>query len=141
MSAIAHGHAPPSPAPFAPGRLTSELAATDAGKIRDVARHSSGVVSSLDLDYVELNSTWPIFALRGGGGFTLFATQRDETLHPQQGKSFVQDQARRNWGLDLAPGQYQVIIAHRIVMDAVRIPAGGAPIEVLGMGGGIYAEG
>jgi len=141
MSALAHGAAAPSPAPFAEGKHTSELAQQDAAFISAAAAHRDANLGSAQVGYIDLNFPTPVFALQGGGGFTMFATQRDETLLPAQGQVFAQDQSRRNYGVDLAPGQYPQITMHSIVIVPARMPAGGAPVQVLGSGGGIYSEG
>jgi hypothetical protein len=141
MSAIAHGAAAPSPAAFADGQRTSELAQQDAAFISAAAAHRSANVGSVQVGYIDLNFPTPVFALQGGGGFTMFATQRDETLMPAPGQLFVQDQSRGNYGVDLAPGQYPQITIHSIVIVPAHMPAGGAPVQVLGSGGGVYSEG
>jgi hypothetical protein len=140
MGGIAHGHPAPA-ASFAPGPHTTQVAEADAAELRDPSTPSHGVVSSVDLGYLELNFPTPVYALSGGGGFTLFATERDETLHPGSGQDFVQDASRHNWGIDVAPGQYQQIAMRSIVVCAVRLPEGGAPADVVGSGGGVYSAG
>ncbi len=141
MSTLGHGGPTPSPAAFAPGTHTTGLAEQDATFAAAAAAHQRGSVGGVDLDYIPLNFPTPVFALSGGGGFTLLAVQRDETLHPLPGQSFLQDANRKNYGLDLAPGQYQVITMHSVLMLAAHMPAGGAPVEVVGLGGGVYSEG
>jgi len=141
MSGLAHGSTPASTAPFADGQFTSGLAQKDAAFIAKAAAHQSGSVGSVQLGYIDLNFPTPVFALKGGGGLTMAAVQRDETLLPAQGQAFLQDQSRNNWGVELAPGQYQQITMHSIVILAVRMPAAGAPMQVMGSGGGVYSEG
>jgi len=141
MQATVHGTPAPSPAPFAPGKLTSEAAAQDAALLSDPVGHSKGVLSSVDLDFAAGAASAPVFGLAGGGGFTLVAARRVETLHPAQGRALLQDAQRRNYGADLAPGQYAQITVQSLMVLAARIPAGGAPAEAVGSGGGVYQEG
>lgn len=141
MSGLAHGATPAAGAPFADGRYTTALAQQDATFISSAAAHRSGAVGSVQLGYIDLNFPTPVFALKGGGGLTMASVQRDETLLPSQGQAFLQDQARNNWGIELAPGQYAQITMHSIVILAVRMPAAGASMQVLGSGGGVYSEG
>jgi hypothetical protein len=141
MQSVAHGTPAPSPAPIAPGKLTSEAAASDAAMLNDPAGHSKGSLSAVDIDYAALAQAAPVFGLSGGGGLAVFATQRTQTLHPNSGQALLQDPQRHNYGVDLAPGQYQQIAAQSVVVLAVRLPADGAPAEVLGSGGGITQEG
>ena len=140
MSALAHGATPAAAPPFAAGKYTTDQAGREAAYLRDPGGHSRGLVGSAEVSYTELNFPTPVFALKGGGGFTMFATQRNETLHPTAGQAFFQDAARHNYGADLAPGQYGQISTQTIVVVAARMPAGGAPVDVLGEGGGVYTE-
>ena len=141
MGDLANGAVAPSPVPFADGPHTSELAQRDATFIEHAAAHSTGSVGSVQFGYLELNFPTPVFAVQGGGGFTLFAVQRNETLLPVQGQAFLQDQSRRNYGVDLAPGQYSQIAVHSIMVVALRMPPAGAPMQALGVGGGVYSAG
>ena len=141
MGALADGRPAPSPPPFADGPHTSGLAHDDATFITAVKAGQRGSIGSAGVGYIDLNFPTPVFALQGGGGLALFAEQRNETLVPTQGQAFQQDQSRRNYGIDLAPGQYGQIAIHAIAVVAVRIPPGGATMDVLGTGGGVYSEG
>ena len=141
MQAVAHGTPAPSPAPFAPGKLTSEAAASDASLLSDPAGHSRGSLGGAEIDYAPLQVATPVFGLPGGAGFALFATQRTQTLHPTAGKALLQDAERHNYGVNLAPGQYQQITVQSVIVLVVRMPAPGAPAEVVGSGGGVIREG
>lgn len=140
MSSLGHGASPPAQPPFAPGDHTTGLAAQDAAFIAGAAAHTRGTIGAVDLDYIALNFPTPVFGLKGGGGFTLFAVQRDETLHPVPGEAFSQDPSRQNYGLDLLPGAHQLITMHSIVVVAAKLPPAGAPVQALGAGGGVYSE-
>jgi hypothetical protein len=142
MQATVHATTPaPSPVPFAPGKLTSQAAANDAALLHDAPGRSHGTLNTVDLDYAQINAPAPVFNLAGGaGGFALLATRRTEVLHPTQGQALLQDPQRRNYGVDLAPGQYQQVTIASVLFLAARIPPGGAPAEVAGSGGGIYQE-
>jgi hypothetical protein len=137
MSGLTHGHPPTGTPAFAAGRHTSDAAAADAAYLRDAPARSNGLVASAEVGYVDLQVAEPVFALAGGGGFTLFASQRDQVLHPAEGKAFSQDTNRHNWGIDLPPGTYPQITEQSVVMVAALLPAGGAPVQVLGVGGGV----
>ena len=141
MGALADGKAAPSPPPFADGPHTSVLGHDDATFISSAKAGQRGSIGSAGVGYVDLNFPTPVFGLKGGGGLALFAEQRTETLLPTQGQAFLQDAARNNYGIDLAPGQYPQIAIHAVVIVAVRIPPAAASMDVLGVGGGIYGEG
>jgi len=141
MDGVAHGQPPPGAPVFAAGKHTSDVAGADASYLRTVSTRSKGSISSADLGYLAIAAPAPVFAVAGGGGFTMFAVQRTETVHPATGQAFVQDQARHNWGIDLAPGQYPQITTQSLVLVAALLPAGGAPVDVLGGGGGVIGEG
>jgi hypothetical protein len=141
MDGVAHGQPPPGAPAFAPGKHTSVVADADATYLRTAATRSNGSISTVDLGYLAVDVSAPVFAVAGGGGFTMFAVQRTETLHPASGQAFVQDAARHNWGADLAPGQYPQITLQSVVLVAALMPAGGGPVEALGTGGGTIAEG
>jgi hypothetical protein len=142
MQAAVHGSPAPSPPPFAAGKLTSQTATSDAALLSDPSGRSKGTFNTVDLDFTPIAIPAPVFDLAGGaGGFTLIAARRVEVLHPAQGKALLQDAQRHNYGVDLAPGQYPQITVQSVVVLAARIPAGGAPAEAAGGGGGIYQEG
>jgi len=142
MQATVHGSPAPNPAPFAAGKFTSDAATADAGLLHDPAGHSHSSLSAVDFDYAPVAMPEPVFTLAGGrGGFTILAERRGETLHPNQGQALLQDGQRRNYGVDLAPGQYQQITIQSVVLLATRIPQDRSPAEVIGNGGGIYQEG
>jgi len=134
------GH-PTTPPSFAPGKQTSELATADVREVRDTPAQSHGVISSVDLGYSDTAYSVPVFALKGGGGFTIAAVQRVEVLHPASGKQFFQDAARKNWGADLAPGSYAQITRRSFVIVVAEIPAASTPVTVVGGGGGTFSEG
>jgi hypothetical protein len=141
MEDVVHATPAPSPAPLAPGKRTSDAAAADAALLHDPTGHSHGNLSTVDIDYTAVNAAAPVFQLAGGGGFSFVATQRNETLHPMPGQALLQDGRRRNYGVDLAPGQYPQITVVSMQFLAVVIPAGGGPAEVRGSGGGVVQEG
>ncbi len=142
MEDVVHATPAPSPAPFAPGKLTSEAAAADAAFLHDPGGHSHGSLSTVDIEYKPVPAASPVFELAGGaGGFTVIAATRTETLHPLQGQVLNQDVQRRNYGIDLAPGQYPQIAIASLEVLAVTIPPSGAPATVVGSGGGVVSEG
>ena len=142
MEDVVHATPAPSPAPFAPGKLTSEAGGADAAFLHDPGGHSHGSLSTVDIEYSPVPTASPVFELAGGaGGFTLVAATRQETLHPLQGQVLNQDAQRRNYGIDLAPGQYQQIAIASLEVLAVTVPPAGTPATVVGSGGGVTSEG
>jgi hypothetical protein len=141
MQGTVHGTATPTTPPFAGGKLTSEAAAADAALLHDAPGHSRGTLNTVDIDYAQIAAPAPVFDVAGGGGFTLVATRRIEALHPTAGQALLQDPQRRNYGVDLPPGQYPQITIQAALVLAARIPAAGGPAEVAGSGGGVYQEG
>lgn len=141
MGGLANSSPQPAPPPFADGAYTSAQGQKDAQFLSGVHAHSSQSIGAAQIEYVATAYSVPVFALKGGGGFAIFAVQRNETLQPVQGQVFAQDATRHNYGVDLRPGQYPQITVRAIIVVAARIPAGGAAIQALGSGGGIYSEG
>ena len=141
LGGVANGSPQPSPAPFSDGPYTSQQAQRDASFVSDVHAHKANSVGSVQLDYTATAYPVPVFALRGGGGLSIFATQRNEVLQPVQGQLFAQDASRHNYGIDLAPGQYPQITIRSIVVIAAKLAGAAAPVQVLGGGGGVYSAG
>ena len=141
MENAVHATALPSSAPFAPGRFTSEFAANDSALLHDAPGRSHGTLNTVDISYALIATPAPIFQLAGNqGGFTIFAARRIEVLHPRQGQALFQDPQRKNYGIDLAPGQYQQVTIATALFLATRVPPGGAAAQVIGSGGGTYQE-
>lgn len=139
MDALARGVSAPSPVAFADGPDTSRLGARDAAFAAKVAAHAAGSVGGVEVGYTDLNVPTPVFALQGGGGMTFFAAQRTETLHPVPSQAFLQDTSRHNYGADLPPGQYPQITTQTLLVIAARMPPSAAPVEPLGIGGGVIS--
>jgi hypothetical protein len=141
VQATVHGSPAPSPAPLAPGTLTTDAANADAALVHDPGAHSNGGFASVDLDYTQVSTPMPVFDLAGGGGFALLAERRSETLHAVQGQAMVQDAQRSPFGVDLPPGQYPQVSILGLIVMAARIPANSTPAQVIGAGGGVVQEG